>query len=126
MSDLPGRMDAGICPPGSKQRHPLMSELEQGVLDQSHDRRRIVLPLPARKGASVIFDQELVTRHGLSGVLGDHVANGEICPTQEFVRQHCPLAGALKFGEPDSALATGNGHGIIQQRAGSTSTIGQL
>jgi hypothetical protein len=63
MRHLVGRVDAGIGAPGAMHPHRLAGEALDRLLDRLLHRAAVQLPLPARKGRAVIFDDELVARH---------------------------------------------------------------
>ena len=63
MGDLAEGMDAGIGAAGALDRDRLAREGGDRLLDRLLHRAAVLLPLPADKGAAVIFDGQLVARH---------------------------------------------------------------
>src|SRR5262249_4841515 len=64
MTDLPKRMHAGVGAPRPLHAHPLSAEcLDRGRQHALH-RGTVVLDLPAHERPAVVFDGELVARHG--------------------------------------------------------------
>ena len=64
MGDLTEGMDAGIGPPCAIDLARAAIELGGGGFQRALHRGAIVLPLPTHERAAIIFDGELVARHG--------------------------------------------------------------
>ncbi len=64
MRDLAQRMHAGIGPAGGLYRHRFAAERVDRLLQRLLHRRPVRLALPAAKRPAVIFEGQLVARHG--------------------------------------------------------------
>ena len=63
MRDLPGRMDAGVGPPGAVRERPLAGHGEDRPFQRLLHRDAVRLPLPADERRAVIFEREFEARH---------------------------------------------------------------
>ena len=70
MRDLPGRVNAGICPPGAADvdvAEQLARHFDQPALNGL---RRVTLRLPTGVASSLVLDRQFVSRHALNDELG--------------------------------------------------------
>ena len=114
MRDLAERMHARIGAPRAARDHVSSPEKALIACGQAPlHRRPVLLHLPADEGRAVIFERELVARHGLR----EHGPGLELHAAQELGRLHRFLSGALHFREPYRALAAGDRQRIVQKRS---------
>ena len=70
MGDLAKRMDAGIRAACTDHQDRRAIEREGGILDSLLHRRRAFLALPSSEGGPIVFQRELISRHGYPSRLG--------------------------------------------------------
>ena len=120
VGDLAERVHAGIGAAGALQRDALAGKRCDRFGDHALHRDAVVLHLPADERRAVIFDGELVARHGRvtsaekRGASNQHAFAPDRRPAQKIRGRHRLPAGALQFDQPHRAFAAGNGQTFVE------------
>ena len=105
------RVDAGVGPPGGVQRHLLVGDRADRLLDRLLHRGAVRLPLPAHERPAVIFDGEPEAGHA------SRVPAGMAKPRSSSAGVIAAAAGPLDQARHDRAFAAGDGQAVVEHRA---------
>ena len=114
------RVDAGIGPPGGVERHLLVGDRPDRLLDRLLDRGAVRLALPAHERPAVIFDGEPEPGHA------SVAPAGMAKPRSNSAVVIAAAPGALDQARHDRAFAAGDGQAMVEHRPGRSAQLRNL